>query len=139
MRCGASSDAGTKSLILRILAASANGRGFCVLSLAKSRAQRILGGGREGRGAAGCWRFDCDASRYIPRRGEALEPSSLGCEPADSRVNAMLLVILIVLFLVIGGGGYYMGPGVGYYGGGGLDLILLLVILWLFFGRSRDL
>jgi hypothetical protein len=30
-----------------------------------------------------------------------------------------------------------MGPGVGYYGGGGLDLILLIVILYLVFGRGR--
>jgi hypothetical protein len=51
----------------------------------------------------------------------------------------MLLVILIVLLFAVGGGGYAMGPGVGYYGGGVLDLVLLLVILWLFFGRSRSL
>jgi len=30
-----------------------------------------------------------------------------------------------------------MGPGVGYYGGGGIDLIILLVILYLLFGRDR--
>jgi hypothetical protein len=30
-----------------------------------------------------------------------------------------------------------MGPGVGYYGGGTIDLILVIVILYLFFGRGR--
>ena len=30
-----------------------------------------------------------------------------------------------------------MGPGVGYYGGGVIDLILLVVILYLLFGRGR--
>ncbi len=49
-----------------------------------------------------------------------------------------LIVILIILLLVFGGGGYYMGPGIGYYGGGGLDLIIGLVLVYLFFGRGRS-
>ncbi len=58
----------------------------------------------------------------------------------DSKVRVeMLLVLLIVLLLVVGGGGYALGPGLGYYGGGGLDLVILLVILFLVFGRGRDL
>ena len=49
----------------------------------------------------------------------------------------MLIILLIVLLLVFGGGGYYMGPGLGYYGGGAIDLILVIVILYLIFGRGR--
>jgi hypothetical protein len=48
-----------------------------------------------------------------------------------------LIVILIILIIVFGGGGYYMGPGIGYYGGGGLDLVLIIVLLFLLFGRGR--
>ena len=45
---------------------------------------------------------------------------------------------VIILLLLLGGGGYYMGPGVGYYGGGTLDIILALIIIYLFFGRGRS-
>jgi hypothetical protein len=49
-----------------------------------------------------------------------------------------LILILVILLLVVGGGGYYMGPGVGYYGGGTLDIIIVLVIVYLLFGRGRS-
>ena len=48
-----------------------------------------------------------------------------------------LIVILIVLLLLFCGGVSYMGPGVGFYGGVVVSLILLIVILFLFFGRGR--
>ena len=51
--------------------------------------------------------------------------------------HARMPFIVIILLLLFGGGGYYMGPGLGYYGGGGLSLVLLLVILYLVFGRGR--
>jgi hypothetical protein len=40
--------------------------------------------------------------------------------------------------LLFGGGGYSMGPGVGYYGGGGISLPLLIISLFLLFGRGRS-
>ena len=49
-----------------------------------------------------------------------------------------LIVILIILLIVFGGGGYAMGPGIGYYGGGGIDIIIGLILVYLFFGRGRS-
>ncbi len=49
-----------------------------------------------------------------------------------------LILILVILLLVVGGGGYAMGPGIGYYGGGTLDIIIGLIIIYLFFGRGRS-
>ncbi len=65
-------------------------------------------------------------------------PQQKQCGLNTARLPHMLLIILIVLLLVVGGGGFAMGPGLGYYGGGGLDLIILLVILYLVFGRGRS-
>ena len=48
-----------------------------------------------------------------------------------------LIILLIILVLAFGGGGYYMGPGLGYYGGGIIDLILVIAIIFLIFGRGR--
>jgi hypothetical protein len=50
----------------------------------------------------------------------------------------MLIIILIALIIAIGSGGYYMGPGLGYYGGGTIDILLVLIVVYLIYGRNRS-
>lgn len=71
--------------------------------------------------------------------GERERHGNAGVHPGRERARrmGMLIIILVVLLIVFGGGGYYMGPGVGYYGGGIVDVLILLVILYLLFGRGR--
>ena len=97
--------------------------------------------------------IECAGLRLRPRCVGPWSPESvraLKCRPCDYSSSKsilskqfrpipdltsmnLVLIVLILLILLGGGGGYYYG---GPYVGGGIgSLVLLILIIWLLFGR----